>query len=106
MARRRGYKFTNKVHSPKAVMSAVFGILSCVSLAAVVYLSYTKGGQVPVNYGIAGILILLFAIVGMILAIYAVRERDHYKIFAYLGLLFNFAALACMSGVLYAGSYL
>lgn len=106
MAKKKGYKFTNKTHSPKAVMSTVFGILSCVSLVAVVYLSYIQGGEVPVNYGIAGILILVFAIVGMVLGVYAVRERDKYKFFAWLGVLCNFAALACLSGVLYAGSYL
>lgn len=106
MAKKKGYKFTNKSHSEKAVMSTVFGVLSGVSLIAVIYLTYLKGGAAPVNYGIAGILILLFAIVGIVLGVVAVQEKERFKLFAWIGLALNFVVLAGMSGVLYAGSYL
>lgn len=100
------YKFTNKSHSKKAVMSTVFGVLSGVSLIVVIYLSYLKGGEVPVNYGIAGILILLFAIVGIVLGVLAAQEREGFRFFAWLGIGLNLAVMAGISGILYAGSYL
>ena len=106
MAKKKGYKFTNKTHSQKAVMSTVFGTLSCVSLIVVIYLAYLCGGQVPVNYAIAGMLALLFAVIGMILGVIAIQEKDRYKFFAWLGMILNFVALAGVSGILYAGSYL
>ena len=106
MAKKKGYKFTNKTHSQKAVMSTVFGVLSGASLIALIYLSYLQGGTVPVNYGIAGILVLLFAIVGIVLGVLAAQERERFRFFAWLGLGLNFAVLAGMSGILYAGSYL
>ena len=106
MAKKRSYKFTNKEHSQKAVMSTVFGALGCISLVATVYLSYLQGGNAPVNYGIAAIWVLLFAIVGMILAVLGVQEKEKFKLFAWLGVILNFMALAGISGILYAGSYL
>lgn len=87
-------------------MSTVFGVLSVASLVALVYLSYLRGGQVPVNYGIAMILALVFAIVGILLGVFAWQEREKFKIFAIIGLVLNGVALAAVSGILYAGSYL
>lgn len=106
MAQKRGYKFTNKRHSQKAVMSTVFGLLSLISLAAVLGLSYGRGGEAPVSYGFSGILILLFAIAGMILGVLALQEKEKYMIFGRLGCLLNALALLGISGVLYAGAYL
>lgn len=106
MAKKKGYKFTNKTHSQKAIMSTVFGVLSGVSLIAVIYLSYLNGGAVPVNYGIAGILILVFAIVGIVLGVLAAQEKERFRFFAWLGLGLNAAVLAGISGILYAGSYM
>lgn len=87
-------------------MSTVFGVLSGVSLLAVIYLTYLKGGNAPVNYGIAGILILIFAIIGIVLGVLAAQEKERFRFFAWLGLGLNFAVLAGISGILYAGSYL
>lgn len=87
-------------------MSTVFGMLSGVSLIVVIYLTYLNGGNAPVNYGIAGILILLFAIVGLVLGVLAAQEKERFRFFAWLGIGLNFAVLAGISGILYAGSYL
>lgn len=85
-------------------MSTVFGILSLVSLAIVVYLSYRKGGAVPVNYGMTGALAALFSLLGLILAVSAVRQRDCYRLFTVLGIVLNLLTLAGVSGILYAGT--
>lgn len=87
-------------------MSTVFGVLSGVSLLAVIYLTYLNGGNAPVNYGIAGILILIFAIIGIVLGVLAAQEKERFRFFAWLGLGLNVAVLAGISGILYAGSYL
>ena len=57
-------------------MSTVFGALSVISLAVVLYLSYSKAGEAPINYGFSGILILIFAIVGMVLGVLALQEKE------------------------------
>ena len=87
-------------------MSTVFGTISLCSLVALIYLAYRKAGEAPVNYGISGILILLFAVTGLILGILALRERDKFLFFGRLGCVLNGLALAGISGILYAGAYL
>ena len=103
---KKGYKFTNKKHSEKSVMSTVFGALSMISMIVLIYLSYRRGGVVPVNYGIAVMLILVFGIVGLVLGILAMQEREKFRFFAIMGLVLNGLAIFSVSAVLYAGSYL
>lgn len=106
MARRRGYKFTNKRHSQMGIMSLVFGVLSLVSFVLVVYLSYKSAGNVPNGYGVTGFLITVFAIVGLTLAALDLRQKDCYKFFSGIGLVLNLASLAGISGILYIASNL
>ena len=106
MAQRRGYKFTNKRHSQTAVMSTVFGLLSLISMVIVLYLSYSKAGAAPAGYGVSGILILIFSVIGLVLGIIAVQEKEQFLFFARLGCVLNGLALAAVSGILYAGAYL
>lgn len=106
MAKRKNYKFTNKGHSQKAVMSTVFGALSCASLVVLIYLSYLSQGNAPYKYGVAGILALVFGVVGMILAVLAVQEKEKFLLFGWIGVGLNALAILGMSGILYAGSYL
>lgn len=106
MAKRKNYKFTNKVHSPKAVLGTFFGALSCISLIALIYLTYLKKGVAPFNYGVAGILALIFAIVGMVLSVFAVQEKEKFLVFAWIGVALNALAILGVSGILYAGSSL
>ena len=73
---KKNYKFTNKRHSEKAVMSTVFGALSLISLVTVIYLAYINAGEAPVNYGFSGILILIFAITGLVLAMKGSAARE------------------------------
>ncbi len=103
---KKGYKFTNKKHSQKSVMSTVFGALSLISLIVLVYLSYQRAGNVPVNYGIAVILALIFAGIGMGIGIMAMQEREKFKGFAIAGIVLNGLAIASVSAVLFAGSYI
>lgn len=103
---KKGYKFTNKKHSEKSVMSTVFGALSMTSMIVLIYLSYRLRGEVPVNYGIAVMLILVFGIVGLVLGVLAMQEREKFRFFAIMGLVLNGLAIFSVSAVLYAGSYI
>ncbi len=106
MAVRKNYKFTNKRHTQKSIMSTVFGVISLVSLVVVVYLAYAAGGVAPVNYGITGVLVTVFAIVGIILAVLSLNDKTAYGFFGWLGVLFNGLSLAGVSLVLYIGANL
>lgn len=102
---KKGYKFTNKNHSQKSVMGTFFGALSVISMIVLIFLSYRRSGEVPVNYGVAVILVLIFSGIGMTLSVLAMKEREKFKGFAIAGIVLNALGLISVSAVLFAGSY-
>lgn len=103
------YKFTNKSHPLKGVMSAILGMIALVSLFLAIYLSYldgmdsVNGGMARMQYGLAAVLAFLMALVGEIIGLLANKEQDRYRFFPVLGLLLNSAALFMGVYILCAG---
>lgn len=104
--RKKNYIFTNKKHSDKAIMSTILGVISLVSIGIVTYLSYRGGGVMHGGYGVTGVLATIYSLIGLILGIVTIRDKDIYRIFPILGMIFNFAALAGISFLLYLGNRL
>lgn len=94
--KRKNYKFTNRKHSERAIMSTILGIISTGSLAIVIYLSYLKGGAAPISYGLTGLLAAIFSIIGLILGLLTVQERERFLLFPILGIVLNLAALGIL----------
>lgn len=105
MEHTKGYKFTNKRHPEKGIMSTVLGMISLVSVGIAVYQTYMAKGNAGSNMGIVGLMITIFSITGLVLGYMAKNEQDKFMFFTYLGMLLNVAALACISIILYAGAY-
>ncbi|MBR1931856.1 MAG: hypothetical protein IJ833_10380 [Lachnospiraceae bacterium] len=101
---RKSYMFTNKKHSQKAIMSTILGMISILSLAIVIFLSYRSGGVALTGYGVTGFLATIFSIVGLGLGIAAIRDKIYYRFFPWLGFLLNLLVLGCISFLLYFGS--
>ncbi len=106
MKKRKSYIFTNKKNSLRAIMSVILGVLSLASLWLMVFLSYLRGGETEVKYGFVGLLATLFSMAGLILAAVTARDRNYYRLFPVLGIVFNLAALGSVSLILYAGARL
>lgn len=87
-------------------MSTILGIISTISLGIVVYLTYRNGGEATVGYGITGLLATLFSLIGLIIGIITVREKEYFRLFPILGIVLNLLALAGVSLILYAGTRL
>jgi len=103
MGKRKGYIFTNKRHSNRGIMSVILGIISLASLVTVVFFSYRSGGEAAVKYGFTGALAMVFSLVGMVLGVLTMSDRNYYRIFPVLGTLLNLIALGGVSLILYAG---
>lgn len=103
------YKFTNKSHPLKGVMSSILGVIALVSLFLAIYLSYldgmnsVNGGTARMQYGLAAALAFLMALAGEIVGLLANNEKDCYRFFPVLGLLLNSAALFIGVYILCAG---
>lgn len=104
--RKKNYIFTNKKHSNKAIMSTILGVISLVSLGIVTYLSYRQGGVMHGGYGATGVLATIYSLIGLILGILTLRDKDIYRLFPVLGTILNVVALGGVSFLLYLGSLL
>ncbi len=104
--KRKNYIFTNKKHSDKAIMSTILGMISIVSMGIVVYLAYSKGGEAPEGYGFTGLLATIFSIIGLVLGVNTVQEKESYRLFPWLGIILNLLSLGGIGLILYMGSRL
>ncbi|MBP3603130.1 MAG: hypothetical protein J6J79_03150 [Lachnospiraceae bacterium] len=103
---KKSYMFTNKSHPLKGIMGTILGILSIITLVTAVFLSYKQGGVSSARYGAAALLAVIFEIIGIVLGVWCLMERDHFKLFPVLGIVLNVAGLMMLSLILYAGAYL
>jgi len=98
--RRRSYKFTEKTHSKRAMVSFGLGVVTCVTYFVFVFLSYRAAGQLSAYYGAFGVLAMLVAVVAVGLAITTLKEEDSFVLFPRMAL-----GVSALSAVLWIGNY-
>ena len=86
-------------------MSTVLGVISTASMVVVIYLSFLLQGQTPISYGLTGLLALLMSVVGEVLGVMTVFERDRFKLFPIIGIVLNLVAIFIVGFVFYMGMY-
>ena len=106
MKKRRGYKFTNRKHSERAIMSTALGTIGMVSMIVVLAGSYRSGGEVGTGFGFTGLFAMLYALVGLVLGTLPLLEKRYYKLFSVLGIVLCLLTLGLVSACLYAGANL
>ena len=105
MEQSKRYKFTNKKHPEKGIMSTILGIISLVSVWAAVYQTFLAKGAASTNMGVVGLMITVFSVAGVILGYISKKEHDKFMLFPYLGMILTVIPLGCISVILYAGAY-
>ena len=105
MEQSKRYKFTNKKHPEKGIMSTILGIISLVSVWVAVYQTFLAKGEAATNMGVVGLMITCFSVTGVVLGYISKKEQDKFMFFPYLGMVLNVIALGCVSVILYAGAY-
>ena len=98
--RRRSYKFTEKTHSKRAVVSFVLGVLTLVTYFVFIYLSYQSAGQLSSYFGAFGVLAMLVAVVSVVLALTTLKEEDSFAFFPRMAMI-----TSVLSTLLWIGNY-
>jgi len=88
------YKFTEKRHSHKGIMSTNLGLIGIVTTVACVWLGFLRRGEVPYSYGAALFLAELMSMVGLGLGLAGRFDIDRYYFFPNLGIFLNGLVLA------------
>ncbi len=104
MKKRKGYIFTNKRHSERAIMAVILGTISLAALGIVIFKAYRSGGEALAGYGFTGALATVFSLIGLVLGAVTASDKGYYRLFPVMGILLNLAALAGVSLILYAGA--
>lgn len=68
----------------------LLSVLSAVSFAVVVFLSFKEGGKGSMYLGSAGVTSMIFSILALILAVMSLREENSFKLFPYLATVSSF----------------
>lgn len=89
----RNFKFTNKKHPRQAIISTILGVVSLLSMVAVIYLSFLDHGGTRAGYGLTGLLAVCFTLVGMVYGLLSLREKDSFHLFGWLGTILNLLVL-------------
>lgn len=79
--RRINYKFTERNHSVKGVVSLIVALLSMIWGMIMIIISFQNKGNGSVYLGSGGVLSLLMAMWAFILAIQSMREEKSYRLF-------------------------
>jgi hypothetical protein len=98
--------FTNKHHSPQAILSMILGLISFSSLCIVCFFATKAKGSAPISYGLTGLLALIYSVAGMILGVRTVRQRDQYRFFSWAGIVLNTLSLCVICLILYCAAYM
>lgn len=98
--KRRSYKFTEKTHSKKAIVSFAMALVTLVTYFVFVYLSYQAAGQLSAYYGAVGVLAMIVAVVAVVLAISTLREEDSFTLFPKMAMI-----ASAVSALLWVGNY-
>lgn len=89
MARKRKLKFSDKKHSVKGIIALIISIMSIILLLVLFYLSALSSGDGGLLLGTIGILILIFSVIGFILAYQGYKEKDVYYHGPVAGIILN-----------------
>jgi hypothetical protein len=89
MRRYRSYKFTDKHHSKKGILSSAAGALSFILTNVAMYISYTNKGDGENYLAVFGFLAIIFCICGLIAANQSLKEEEVYYFFGRVGMILN-----------------
>lgn len=95
------YKFTEKRHSHKGIMSANLGLIGIVTIVICVWSGFLRRGEVPYSHGAALFLAELMSMVGLGLGLAGRFDVDRYYIFPNIGIFLNGLVLA--AGIILLG---
>lgn len=96
-------KFTVKETKLRTTFGVSLGIISVITIFALLYLTFINGGQASVSYAFAGFLVCIFSVIGLVLSILCLADDYQQHLPGWIGLLSNGAAVLTMAGILYFG---
>lgn len=106
VVRKRGrnrYKFTEKVHSKKAIVALSMAVVLLVLYVMIIYRAFSSSGGLSAYYGSAGIFSMIVSLVTFVLAIQSTMEEDSFQFFPRMAVVVSFVVSVCWIGTYVIG---
>lgn len=104
--RRSSYKFTEKTHSKKGMVSTALSLLLLVLYIVFIELAFRSEGSLSMYYGSVGVMAMLASVVSAVIALSSMKEEDSFKLFPRLGLGLSILSMGCWIGTYVMGVYI
>ncbi len=89
MARKGNYKFSDKIHPAKGVISTGIGVVTVLGLLALCIISSRSKGNGGLLLGSLGLVVFVFSIIGFVLAILSIKQKEIHYSFPVVGIMIN-----------------
>lgn len=103
MAGRRIYKFTEKSHSKRAILTFAGASVLLAIYGAFVYMAYKGNGGLNMYFGSVGVIAMILSVVNFGFAITTLKEEDSFMIFPRLATVSSFFAVVSWIGTYVIG---
>ena len=97
------YGQTPRRHAKKGIKSCIYAFFSLFFTFLMLASTFEENGQIGILMGIAGLLILVLSVEGVVNGFQGFKERDKNYITCKIGLGCNAAILLCMLGIFIRG---
>lgn len=104
MANIAGYKFSNKHHSGKGILSLAFGVGACIMLVALIVIASKMHGKGSIYLGSSGLVSMMFSLIGFVIGVIGFFDSDCYKLFPRIGVIFNMVMLMVWASIFMIGA--
>ncbi len=101
--RRNSYKFTEKTHSKRGIISFSISAVLVLLYVIFVFLAFKGAGTLSTYYGSVGVLAMLVSVVALVISIMSLFEEDSFKIYPRLGFATSLLAVICWLGTYLSG---
>ncbi len=86
---RKNYNFSDRTHSKDGKLATLLGAAAWVIMLFLICKSITSGGNVGAWFGLLGLIDIIIAFCGMVIAIIGFKDEDTFKLFPRIGLFAN-----------------
>lgn len=101
--KRKSYKFTEKKHSKRGVISFLMASLILAIYSGFIYQSYKGGGNVSAYYGGFGVMTMCVSFVTLVISATSLKEEDSFQLFPRLSLGVSILSVICWTGTYIMG---
>ena len=84
-------------------MSTILGLIAGVSICMAIHKTYLNKGTALMQYGAVVILSMVYAVIGLVLGIRSLTEKDIFRFFPVIGIFLNILTIITSGIILYLG---